>query len=514
MNKINKILLYVDIFGYTPRIEIKHKLRYKTYFGSIISLLALLSIFIIIGYSSKELFEKSRPEVLLTVYKDQNPTKIEFTDKNFMMTLGVTFGDDTYIIDESIYKMRAVQITMIRPGDGQYYKTKKELEVVRCNEIEITILPDYFKREDLSNLFCMKNLNAYVQGEYGQEEYTWIEFSFSKCNKNFRNCQSDTIIEQKLKGAYVSLYMIDTGIIETKLKKPFQIFGKNFYNLMTLQNYKEFNLFFKNIQIITDHGWLWTQEKVENSFAFEKSIDLWDYRNTDQMFYSLNFRASNLREVYKRSYLKLFNIMSGIGGFIKLIMLIGEFIVHFYSELSFKDYITKFFNVNKKKQNNKNNAHAEVNQTIRYSTGEKNIGINNFFQHTESKLRDNSISNNTEIILRNDSLEKMLESRNDYNDINENTNESEPNIIKPLNFMEKFYEIICCSKCKPKAFQKKINNINQSMDKIKSKLDWVNIIRFQNEYEAFKSFFLTKEQNDVFNLNFHFSENFINVNFL
>jgi len=607
MKNLHKFILDCDIFGYTPKMQICHRKSYKTYFGFLMTVLAVSSILLILWYSSKEIFEKSNPNIITTLYKDENPKRIDLNNSNFMISVGVTFGNDTYIIDESIYFMKIIQYTLSKPGNGSYIKSSKEIEAIKCKDANITLLTDYFKREDLENLYCMKEIDSYIEGEYGQQQYTWLEFSIHRCNEAFINrddiqngnkenteingsfsdlsygnipktnefdkifnlnslkgfnkslhyydefinnkiysnknknkCRNPNDIEFYLKGAYISIYMTDITFIPTNPHHPIELFGKNIYDLMTIKYYKEFNIFLKNVEIITDYGLLWTDEKKIQSFGYDRTQELWDYRNNTDIIYTLNFRCSNVRDIYNRSYIKIQKISSEIGGFIKIILLVGKFLINFYSKLSFFNYLASFFSedlTNGRKESiffNYNNTHSTIfvqkncenNNLNKTKNNNDDIIINNAAINYKSKnevfdtLCDDSLGNDINISDRekfyknkNSQTKSIKEKSEKENNLITNQNETEFDDLhinearhyKRLSTFEKIYTIFCCCLfCVGKSFWKirsKIRRIDNTIKHVGYKFDWINFIKFQNEYEILKILLLDRDQCSILNLN-------------
>src|SRR5690348_10553059 len=131
-------LSYVDLFGYVPCMEIKKSKTYKTNFGGVISLIIILTILYVIWYFGNEMIFKKKPLLITTTYNDANPLRVNLTDDNFVIALGLQNPDYSGYINESIYYLDVQHITMKRKDGITTFETEK-IEVIPCNQKNITL---------------------------------------------------------------------------------------------------------------------------------------------------------------------------------------------------------------------------------------------------------------------------------------------------------------------------------------------------------------------------------------
>lgn len=74
--KFKKILLNCDLFGKTQNFTIATKSSYQTYFGSTVSLVIAGVLTYLFFYFGLEIFDRARPNVIITTYNEENPTKL------------------------------------------------------------------------------------------------------------------------------------------------------------------------------------------------------------------------------------------------------------------------------------------------------------------------------------------------------------------------------------------------------------------------------------------------------
>jgi hypothetical protein len=184
---ISQVVKKCDIFGYLPHMKINKKKSFNTTYGGFFSILIILTILYSIWHFGNEIIFKRQPSLITTTYNDEDPLKINLTDSNFAIALGLQTPSYVNYLDESIYTISAVQNLMKRLGDGKTTFEKKNINMIPCNRKEFKLIPDYFKLMDLKNLYCIENNDIYLEGDFGRESWAYLEFSFKRCKNSTLN---------------------------------------------------------------------------------------------------------------------------------------------------------------------------------------------------------------------------------------------------------------------------------------------------------------------------------------
>lgn len=338
---------YLDIFGFSPRFTILREKTFNTLYGFIMSILILGTIIYSIWHFGNEIFFKDKPRVIMTTYNDANPLRINLTDADFMIALGLQRPSYDFFIDETIYELIVNQNIITRKGDGITELAQNSIEIIKCSEKRIEILPNYFKGLDLKNVYCFKNAsNIFIQGDFGRESWIYLDFSFRPCvntTKNSNHCKSLESIKTELDGGYMGLFISDTTIEPSNFTYPNAIYGKNIYQTFSMRNFRDFWLYFKTIQVISDNGWLMENKIINNFFNFDFEKETWDYRDTDNGFFKLAIRCSSSRLVFERTYIKVQEIAANVGGIVKFLLICGEILVYYFRQLKYKEYLLNCF---------------------------------------------------------------------------------------------------------------------------------------------------------------------------
>ena len=342
--------LQCDFLGKTQNFTIAKKNTFRTYIGSILSLIIIAIMISFVTYFAISIFDKDNPNLVTTVYNVDDPPFTPINDSVHIMTLSLQTPNYSLYIDESIYTLNAFFMKYTISHNGTQEILKEKLNIIKCNEYNFTLLPDYFAHLDLDNLYCLdKNSSLYIKGEYGKEEWTFINYEFSRCvntSENNNICKSDQEIDDKLAGGFLGIFMTDLSIIPNQYNKPSVLYGKNVFTTFMNDRYTDVWFYMKIIKVNTDRGLLLKDIKHEEFIAYDSFMTTSDYRRSE-VFLNLHFRLSQRTEIYDRTYQKIQAIAAELGGIIKISLIIGELLVYLFREVLYKDYILTFFSEDK-----------------------------------------------------------------------------------------------------------------------------------------------------------------------
>ncbi len=233
---------------------------------------------------------------------------------------------------------------MFWPGDGSSSRTVNPIKPKRCSEVNITIVPEYFKKFDLNTLYCISGIKTHIVGDYGQHEYTYFHFGFRRCkNETGVKCIRDSEMSKYLDGGYLSMFVSDNNLNPTNYSDPTIRYIKNLYDTSSIKVYRETNIYIKTIQVHSDAGIVFEDFEDLYSYSFDTLQTMWDFRDTSDTFYSLNFRCSPKRDVLERIYIKVQQIASDVGGIIQLLIICGKIITYHVAQAEFHLFIDKLF---------------------------------------------------------------------------------------------------------------------------------------------------------------------------
>lgn len=169
---MSSFFLGLDIFGTKPRFTINMKKGHKTYYGALLTLFISCALVFFFFYFISKIFIHQKPESLITTtYTQENPDKYIFNN-NFILAISLQYENYTQFIDETIYTMNAIETTY-KLENGNFIATERKIDFVLCSNYTFNTLNDYFSSLNIDNLYCVNLTNHYLQGEYGQEYWTY-----------------------------------------------------------------------------------------------------------------------------------------------------------------------------------------------------------------------------------------------------------------------------------------------------------------------------------------------------
>ncbi len=336
----------LDIFGVAPLFTIRGRPTFQTQIGSCLTILCIFLMGIYVLVFLNQMINHKSPDLRSTIYYDEIPQEIQLKKNNFSFVFGLQTKEFVNYIDESIYKVQAYQTKIKINKNGFYNITKENLKIITCNNNIFQIIPENFKQLPLNNLYCIDN-DIILKGEYMKEEWNYIRLNFSKCEnstENKNNCKTEEEINELLSGGYIGIFIPDYSFEPTKYFDPFNPYIKNVYKAFSIKYFEDILFYFKSVQIITDSGYFFEDKKIIKFATYDYIQNEIDFRESKH-FLSLTIRVSSKREVHERNYIKLQEIVSNVGGMLKIVLLFGEYSVYFIRMLLYKNYILEFFNL-------------------------------------------------------------------------------------------------------------------------------------------------------------------------
>ena len=426
-----KYFLLIDIFGSKAYFSINGHKSYQTVFGSIMTIISYITIFIFFIIFSKEIIYHRNPNIITSDLIDSTPIHFMFTDE-FIWTFSLQFSNFSSFIDETVYNVDAYIAISNLIENGKVKEDRIYLNLVKCSNYSFSSIPDYFNGLNINNLYCVNLTGITLRGDFMQDKWTTIKFEFNKCvnsTKNNNSCRSPEEITEILNGGYMGIFATDYQINPNDYKQPAQIYGKNIFTAFSVQHYADFWVYFQIKQINTDTGILFDSIVSETVLSYEYTYENTDYRESN-IFLTVYLRESTNRRVLDRSYSKFQDVAANIGGIIKIIFSIGEVITRFFRRTLYRNYILQFFNLDESKfdEFSKEENNKEI---IKLQTNDIFSCENNNKQNQNNKSKSNyqliNVNNNGNIKLKNKT--KILSSNRIKFSMNSNTN------LKNVNFL-------------------------------------------------------------------------------
>lgn len=333
MSNLVDFIRKLDFIGYSVNLKVNTENRYKSFFGGSISLIVAILSSAMIFYLGLELFMKTEPFVTQSKQSVDQVGPYSMV-KDIDILIGMEFQNFSYYLDDRIFTVTAEQmiINYINNDTSSVQNvTLVELEMVKCSEIYAS---NYFEDKEipLDQFLCL-NSSAVVEGFWGAVEYKSINFYVKKCvnsttnNKCLPQDEINSYIQNGVFSLYSSEYIIDQNNYTTPLKK----YLRDIYTYTSSDNGVSIMINYGQLTFSTDTGSMFQNFESIVQPSISDVINLYSFGENDT-FAILTVQGYNFGDNYYRSYSKLQDLITRIGGLFNGLTLISTLLVHFYSK--------------------------------------------------------------------------------------------------------------------------------------------------------------------------------------
>jgi len=522
-----KYLHFFDLLNLAPKLYINKKDKYSSSFGSLTGMIIVIACIGFSIYFIYQFLNKDNGNVIFNEIMNfdhyLNLTQIPFIFK-ITNSKGVSYSD-------KIVKFRFQHWKL--PHYSKGVPIISELTVEKCNFSKHLIHSNYknlFSNIDFESYYCL-NLNGYdltIDGMFGDLDkgYSYINLYLNECQnsssfdnnnslqtiKNSKTATNNSILNENqcmdkneiLKqigdlALYLRIAYVDFEIDHSNFNNPYKPFLKSDAIAYTYKSKLRIFYYFKNVFYNTDVGYFDKDNKLKTFYTFDNfQITYPQITYTiREAFGVFSILISNKGNEYNKSFTKIQILIANIGGVIKGITLIFEFMVQYISKKSMVIYFANHLfdsseNKNEKdkkifptkKRNLKFPSNYLYNGNINHiGLNNSNININNsnidFYYYKENKniynydpdKRGKVISKGMEIlpdisIPIDNTINKNK--HKDIDNLNQNYKENNLNVNYSKEFKEneiKSVDIDCNNPNKNKS--RLFNNFLSTNDKLK-----------------------------------------------
>jgi hypothetical protein len=337
-NYLVHFLKLIDLFGVEPKLLYKNSTQYKTSLGGFLSIIVGITFALAFYAFGKDIFEKELPTTIFSNNYYISPERFNLTQDNFNFFIGIQGTDYEYYIDPTIINVNVAfnKFTKILSDKGEYsFKYDSvNFKAEPCDlQRHFGKLAHLFKNEPLNNLMCVdpeSQKQMYLEGTFGQDKFFFIQIQLAQCQNSTIPgspvCKSEEYIKNFLDGGFFVVNIVDTIFNPKNYISPNEYVLRNFYTTFSNKYFKEYNFMYRNVDYVTDTGFLIEKQETQNFLSLENTRELIDLRSS-KIFLSSNIRLSNFKDNYLRRYVKIQDVLAQIGGLVKGIILFVNIII-------------------------------------------------------------------------------------------------------------------------------------------------------------------------------------------
>jgi len=366
---------------------------------------------------------KYDPRVYESRIINKQPKNYSLNKNEIEFFVSLEYANSTYYLDETVYKVYAElsEIQFIRVNG-----TVKQIS--RNNQIKMKYCSDLYTIEEIQKkynmsfphklFYCFPAENTYFGGFWGSPYFTSLKVYIEKCSNNTLRendlpCKPIEYINSVIDRGIVSIMVSDYLIEHENYYNPLTKYLKNTFDRLSDKNSINYLITFSNAIYKTDTG------SVFNSYYdFEYPI-IGDFK-TSYSFGERNIIAffqmqTNYFQItYIRTFVKIQDLLSKIGGLYKTLVLLGMFLNYFYSH-SFATIDNVYLNHFNSFDENTPNLGLNKNKNIIFEKNTKNTYkktnidvLKNRDVSVLSKGKNNNLSDLSRLNLNDNKLQIQL----------------------------------------------------------------------------------------------------------
>ncbi|EGR32791.1 hypothetical protein IMG5_070730 [Ichthyophthirius multifiliis] len=349
-NKYLNLIRKADLFGIPVNFNINQQDKYKTSIGGFFSLIMLMIVFIFFWTKTIDFLTKQNIIIQTKTQFIQDPPAKNITSNSFMFA--IRLDQDDFI------KNPFFNVTLIKRFD--YLIT--------------------------------------LQGQFNSQTFQFAKFEIKLCdqkNQVIGNCHSEEKVEEYVKqqGGSVGVALVITSSIlnqeNSKNYNQYYLNEDHYFTFVPKKMRKNTDTYLRTVTIQTDESLTPYQNIYNENIELYELNDMkttTELDNNTNTYIQIYLRASQIYKIYQRSYQKISDMLSHLGGFIQIIFVSISIIMIQYNKFQFTlDLANELYQFDFEDQ--QNNQIESNNQEIQQSQIQRNSSD---FKNNYKLLKKNS----------------------------------------------------------------------------------------------------------------------------
>jgi hypothetical protein len=332
---MSRFLIMLDFIGEKPSLFINSKTRKQSAFGGFVFIFNCLAILTLSFYFGVKLFDRSSSSItynVVPVTTNTSSLKVKLTGRPFIVGLTNTLFE--ILQDEGLYNIVA-QVTEFYLNDKNQMTGKRTfypMEKCQLNS-HFGEYRSYFEKvEEIEKYFCLKNSSSpiNIEGTYGTLSRAFA-FQIQKCVANpLLNITCLPDVDKRLENINVKIKFLDNQIDHENPYSPNITYLRSDTVTASSSIYKRIFYYIKHVNYHTDMGYVFEDISLSQFFLFpdyKETIDLRTQGILPGNFINIFFIMDKEIAIFKKSFMKLQNLLAYVGGIVKLFTQVSSYLV-------------------------------------------------------------------------------------------------------------------------------------------------------------------------------------------
>ena len=330
MSKNNGIIIF-DLDMYSNRIGFfsNNRERIGSSFGLFLTFFYILASLIIFTIYSIDIIGRKDMKVYdSNIYSNTTPSiNINSNDINFAFALEDPISSNKYI-DPTIYYPEVVFLDRVKNEKGEFTTVeRKELNYSRCRNNSFgENYHNIFGNIEIANSYCLDDYNLTLAGGYKYNRMSYIRIKIMPCSNRTTqmHCKSKEIIDRNLTKGYLSILLKDVGLNPSNYTIPVLPTLQNIYTTIDKRIFRECVINYGITEIQTDTGLFSKSLDKKKYLKYVSHQESFYFRSDEEYDQGKQIAVIQIRlddniRIQKRSYTKIPELFSLIGGYMQLL---------------------------------------------------------------------------------------------------------------------------------------------------------------------------------------------------
>ena len=422
------------MFGKEPEFYYKGRPKKTSWIGRILSILFVVIYFAFFIYKLIRMLQKKDVNFYDRFTYAEKPSKVKITNENFYGGFAIE-DPNTYdaFIDESIYFPKAFFKRAEKKGDNFTWDTVElELEPCKLEKFGSTY-QEKFKSKSLNNLYCIKNMDFFLEGHFSYDLYSFLYFQFFPCvnSTEKQDCKPIETIDYYLKNTFIQFEWQDIELNSKNYSYPIRARDVDIYTTVGKKLFQEIHAYFQVVKIETDLDFIGFDEfeyiKEDVYLKYDEMVIMTniiegDIYETGDSFCDFTIKLSENVRIHRRTYTTLITILGDVGGLMEVVFTLFRLITSFSVDILYEiSLVNNLFNFDLDKKV----------VVLKYKKNKQNISLKDIQPKVFSPRRRIRFlsSRNINNISEEDNIES-IKRMNDENNFKLTSNNENPLIVK------------------------------------------------------------------------------------
>lgn len=367
-----------DILGNRLSFEVDSSSTYRSWIGGFFSILIILASLILALMFGNEVYERKTPNVF-SLEERIDESRLYLKEMPFLFSF--IWQNGTAIMDPLAYfTFRVKRFYFSEKMDITY---DENISFAKCDPVKYSMHSDFVEKY-ISNpsvyYMCLDhNADSYIYNALSSANSAFYKIEFYRCDSSAQVCPEG--IDLLMKEVYFFLTFINTYVDSSNNINPIQYYEYTHAQQTSDAFLKRLYISFTNNVYMSDNGFILTDSNSYNYVTLSaKSLDINpnDGIDTLNQMFNVTIDSPNIRQVTKRNYMKVQDLIAKVGGLVKgLIICVQVFLIH-YSRVEYIHFVASTC------QQYTNNSINETNSQLAISS-ESKTGKNEYILNQYDK---------------------------------------------------------------------------------------------------------------------------------